>query len=114
MLAPGFGHWYAGAYLTRGTMIRLAGGALLGAAFYVAVEYSAIFKGDPADFDRGAADSFAYLGGLAGAVIIVGGTIDDVVTAPRRVRRLNRARAGVAIAPFVTPHATGLALGGWF
>jgi hypothetical protein len=52
---------------------------------------------------------------IGGLVLVAAGTIDDIITAPLRVRRQNRARGwDVGLAPVVTQHSAGFALGGRF
>ncbi len=105
---PSIGHWYAGKGATRGLGLRLAGGAtaLLGVGLALA-ECPISFSGDPCEPGLG-----IVLLAIGGAVF-VGGMVDDVVTAPRRVWRYNQER-GFGVAPVVTPSSTGLALGGRF
>lgn len=109
MLAPSAGHWYAGKLVTRGMGLRAAG------VLAAVVGFTGTFR-DCEPFvsgqtcDTRPALTLMIIGG--GLVLI--GTIDDIVTAPLRVRRQNRERAGVAIAPIVTRDTAGLALGGRF
>ena len=109
VLGPSFGHWYAGKVATRGLGLRVGGigSALLGLFLLV--------TDCPLDHEETLCDSKIGLVTLiGGAGLFLGGTIDDIVTAPRRVRRRNQRLAGVALAPMVTPRSAGLALGGWF
>lgn len=115
VFAPSFGHWYADAHLTRGLGLRLGGMAVVLAGAFVA------FTEDPITYghDDPPTESNEPVIGPAIAIIGVGmfvaGTIDDIVTAPRRVRRLNREReVSVSLAPMVTHQSAGLALGGRF
>jgi hypothetical protein len=115
VFAPTFGHWYADTFLTRGLGLRL-GGVLVALAGVVVA-----FTEDPPCFGFGGEGScpeghepvvgtaIAFLG----VGMVVAGTVDDIITAPRRVQRLNQAH-DVAIAPIVTQHSAGLALGGRF
>jgi hypothetical protein len=113
VIAPSLGHRYAGKLFTRGMKARLIGGLTAVVGLAVIVAQSNIFEGDPADHPVG--DSTAgKLIALAGAGLIVAGTIDDVITAPRRVRRHNRGLRDVAVAPLAASGAAGLAVGGRF
>lgn len=114
VIGPSLGHWYAGKYLTPGMGLRLGGGALaiVGGILFFASTFS--FGHDDSDDDSGGGAAAGALIMIGGAGMLVGGTIHDVVTAPRRVRRHNEARAGYAIAPLVTDGAAGLVLGGRF
>jgi hypothetical protein len=113
VFAPSFGHWYADKYLTRGLGLRVAGGLVVLAGAVVALAESPLFSESE---DSGGSDDpvAGPLIALAGVGLFVAGTVDDIITAPRRVRRLNRERAGFALAPIVTQHGAGLALGGRF
>jgi hypothetical protein len=114
VLAPSFGHWYAGKYLTRGLGLRLGGGALMITGLIVALmEEPLSFGHDDEEDDDGDA-VYGPAIAIAGVGMFVWGTIDDIVTAPGRVRRLNRERAGIAVAPIVTQHSAGFALAGRF
>jgi len=115
VFAPSLGHWYADAYFSRGLGLRLGGMAVVLAGAIVA------FAEDPITYghDDPQTESNDPVIGPAIAIVGVGmfvaGTIDDIVTAPRRVRRLNREReVGVSLAPMVTHQSAGLALGGRF
>lgn len=102
LIAPSTGHVYAGQIITRGLVLRGAGLASLG-GFVLAVR--------DCDFIENDCESagLAILLGLTAVGLYVGGTIDDIVTAPRRVRRHNRART---IQPVITP--AGVAIVGRF
>jgi hypothetical protein len=111
--APSAGHWYAGTRGTRGLAVRLAGVAtLLAGAVYKETECP-LFSfghddGPPCIPQRG---SNVLLVGLG---LVLAGTIDDIVTAPSRVRRHNERLSNLAIAPMLTGSSAGLALGGRF
>jgi hypothetical protein len=51
---------------------------------------------------------------IAGALLYIGGTLDDIITAPLRVREHNERAASVGLAPLATRDALGLALAGRF
>ncbi len=104
-LAPSAGHWYAGTAVTRGLGLRAlgAGSALLGFAATLDCEPNQPCDGSP-----------IFVGGLLlGAALYLGGTIDDIRQAPRRVRGINTQR-GSAVLPRVTNDSIGLAFGGTF
>ena len=113
-LAPSFGHWYAGKYFTRGLGMRLGAGAVVVLGAVVALTEDPISFGhdDPPEEEEDAVIGPAIM--IAGAALFVAGTIDDIVQAPRRVARLNRERAGFAVAPLLTPGTAGFALTGRF
>jgi hypothetical protein len=102
LFAPNLGHWYRGAIVTRGTGLRMAGAALTVYGFFRMLDCSG-----------GCSDAAGYLfyGGL---VLYAVATIDDIITAPLRVRKHNRKLDGVVLTPMVTSHSAGLALGGRF
>lgn len=101
LVAPNLGHWYQGTGLTRSTGLRAAGAL---AAFYGA------FIGLNCD---GCGDRPEYLF-VAGALLYLGATVDDIIDAPRRARKHNRRLEQLRLAPAVTGHGAGLALGGRF
>ncbi|HWO24132.1 MAG TPA: hypothetical protein VNO30_35560 [Kofleriaceae bacterium] len=109
VLAPSFGHWYAGKPFTRGLGVRLVGAVTVVTAFAVAVD-EGLLDGEPHAADRTAIPPTLA---ITGAVLLLAGTLDDLATTPRRVRRWNHAH-GFSIAPIAGPHAAGLALGGQF
>jgi hypothetical protein len=103
LLAPSFGHWYRGAALTRGLGLRALGGVGL---FLGVVSALGCEDGD-------CSSSGEYLA-IGGAVLYLGGTLDDIVTASTEVRKHNQRAEVLGLAPIVTKHAAGLALGGRF
>jgi hypothetical protein len=100
-LAPSMGHWYRGTVATRGMAFRALGLISLTYGFLRAI------KGE------GETDTVMLLayGGLA---LYAGGTIDDIVSAPIRVRQHNRRLQQLQLAPMPAPGGIGLALGGRF
>ncbi|HWO22935.1 MAG TPA: hypothetical protein VNO30_29445 [Kofleriaceae bacterium] len=120
VIAPSLGHWYAGTALTRGMGVRLLGTALIfgGAVVGVASFFDQLHddNDDDNDTDTVVRDSpTAKALVISGLVLVAAGTIDDIITAPLRVRRENRARGwGVGLAPVVTQQSAGFALGGRF
>lgn len=99
-LGPSVGHWYRGAFLTRGMI-----GRALGVATLVFVMNF--------DCDGGSCDTATNIF-LGGAALFVLGSADDIITAPLRVRAHNQRLQDVTLTPMVTPHAAGLALGARF
>jgi hypothetical protein len=106
--APSFGHWYAGTFATRGLGLRAGGAVVALIGVSVALSQCPLFSGDECDDTEGA------LIGLAGIGMYVAGTVDDIVTAPRRVRERNARFSGIAVAPVVTGRSAGVAVGGRF
>jgi len=108
MFGPGFGHWYAGKFATRGLGLRAAGlaSAVLGVG--VALAECPLFSEEECDPSVGT----TLL--IVGAGLFIGGTIDDIVTAPSRARRRNQRFESVGIAPVLTSRSAGFALGGRF
>ncbi|HWO22230.1 MAG TPA: hypothetical protein VNO30_25905 [Kofleriaceae bacterium] len=113
-IAPSFGHWYAGKYFTRGLGMRLGAGAVVVLGALVALGEDPISYGhdDPPEEDGEAVIGPAIM--IAGAALFVAGTIDDIVQAPGRVARINRERAGLAVAPLLAPNTAGFSLAGRF
>ena len=114
LLAPSFGHWYGDKGFTRGFGLRL-GALAVGVTAIVVVLWSCplSFERDPVeDPDCGKGETAGAILGIAALGMWVGGTVDDIVQAPRRVRRRNAAR--YAITPLVQSDRAGLALVGAF
>lgn len=117
-LAPSFGHWYAGKYWTRGLGLRLGSIAVLfgGLILALASDPCPLFGGhDTASCDSGSTpDAIAIATVIAAGGMFVWGTIDDIVDAPRRVRRMNAESQGLtlSLAPLRSRDGTGLALVG--
>ena len=109
--APSFGHWYAGAIGTRGMAMR-AGGAAAGlvAVWWAFSECPLFASEDECHETSGPAVLAIVAGGLW-----VGGTIDDIIQAPRRVRRRNARLQNLTLAPLATRDGGGgLVLAGQF
>lgn len=107
-LGPSAGHVYTGEFFTRGLAVRTAGALLVGAG--LATELGDCgFTDDACD-----ASPLAYGLLIAGAAISTAGVVDDIATAPRRARRLNRAAASLSLAPQVAPGRAGVAVVGTF
>jgi hypothetical protein len=118
-VAPTFGHWYGGAIVTRGLGLR-AGGVLV---FLIGAladsEGCSLVYGDPESEPADCGDNFRTKKGtammFAGMAMFVGGTVDDIVTAPGRVHRHNeRLRAQLSLVPIAHRDFGGLALTGTF
>lgn len=109
LLAPTFGHWYAGSIVTRGLGVRVLG---VGSAFAGAVisfgRCSFEGEGRCEDADLGV----ALL--LAGAVLYVAGTADDIATVSARVRRRNSRMMGITVVPALRSDSSGIAIAGRF
>lgn len=117
LFAPSFGRWYAGEIFTRGLGLRLGGAALtiVGVGMTLAEAPIGFGHDDTPEDD-------SKTGGLGPVVLMAGlgmfawGTVEDIAKAPGAARRTNRERAGAgfALAPLVTRHSAGFALGGQF
>ena len=103
MFAPSFGHWYAHAFLSRG--VRAAGASTLLLALGVAVVEGVTGNANPR-----LAEGIA----IAGAVLYVAGTVDDIVTAPASARRENQRLQGLMVAPMIRPGGAGVMFAGRF
>lgn len=108
LVGPSIGHWYAGKYVTRGLGLRALGVAAAFTGAMVALSECGLFSEEPCDPTGG--ETIALLG----AGLFIAGTVDDIVTAPGRVRRHNERLAGLAVAPVLTQHSAGFAIGGRF
>lgn len=108
-MAPSFGHWYRGQILTRGLGVRTVGFAVFAWGVVKAFD-------DLCEDCSGSSSDVETTTGLviAGLLLYAGGTIDDIVTAPLAVRKHNQRLEILGIAPMVTSHGAGLALGGRF
>ena len=114
VLAPSFGNWYAGRYLTRGLGLRVGGMAMFVAGAVVALGGSGGYGHDNTSSDDSdeSAGVAILIGGLALFAI---GTVDDIISAPANARKTNRERGyTLGLAPVVTQHSAGFALGGRF
>jgi hypothetical protein len=115
MFAPSFGHWYAGTYLTRGEVLRATGLLTLLVGAVADSQGCSLFgepgNGEPAncnDAFRTPAGTVLMLGGIA---MFVGGTVDDIVRAPARVRSRN---AELHVQPMLRADGGGISLAGTF
>jgi hypothetical protein len=112
MVGPSFGHWYAGKYVTRGLGLRALGIATVVAGAMFVVSQCPLFA--ESENGDGCDDTGGAMIALVGAGLFVAGTIDDIATAPGRVRKHNARLSGLAVAPVLTQHSAGFALGGRF
>jgi hypothetical protein len=116
LLAPSFGHWYAGKFFTRGLALRAAG---LGTLVLGAI---ASLDACPLSFSHDTADDPCEDSSLGTGLLIAGlgifawGTLDDIVTAPRRVRAKNAAsrEAQLTVMPTLRHDGGGFAVAGRF
>lgn len=114
LVAPTFGHWYGGKGFTRGFAVRIGAVGLGFTALVVAFSGCSLSFGHDQedDPDCGQGTAAGALLGLAALGMWVGGTVDDIVQAPKRVRRRNAAR--FALTPLMRDDRVGLALVGAF
>jgi hypothetical protein len=108
LVGPSWGHWYGGKALTGGLGLRALGMgmAMVGAVIMV----SCIFEADcPAETGAG----LLFLGGSGS---YVAGTVWDLATAAKQVRKWNAEHVTITPTAMRTDHgaAAGLALGGSF
>lgn len=109
--APGFGHWYAGKFWTRGLGARLAASGVSLIALTWALSECPLFSDEE---DCGDTTGAGVL--MVGAIgLWVYGTVDDIVTAPGRVRDYNKRHATpIAITPILRHDGGGIGLSGTF
>jgi hypothetical protein len=107
VFGPSFGHWYARKYFTRGLGCRLVGGAALFGAVALALE-------NFGSSDDGPGESAVVGLVFSGLILYVVGTLDDIVTAPSRVRKHNQRLKDIAVTPLAVSHGGGLGLTGRF
>lgn len=101
LVTPSLGHWYRGSIMTRGFALRLLAAATGIASFVTIIG---------CECSTPVADKIL----IGSAVLYVGASIDDILTAPLAVRKHNRRIESLGLAPMVTNHAVGLALSGRF
>ncbi len=101
VLAPSFGHWYAGSYLTPGLGMRLGGAALVGLGFSMSFSYP--------DEDHSTKAKVGEAIGIAGIGLVAGGVIYDIATAGRAAKRWNAKH--LQVAPSVVSSGTQTTLG---
>jgi hypothetical protein len=105
LLAPSFGHIYANSFLTRGLGLRVLGlGVLIG---LVTVEAKS--ECEESCNNRGVVG--IALGALG---LYAWGTVDDIATAPRAVRRYNERLRNVTLVPMVRRNTAGVVLSAQF
>lgn len=106
LVGPNLGHWYQGTLITRGTLLRVVG------ATTVIYSLDRIFS--PRDDTTPSPLPFYDYVALAGFLLYVAATVDDIVDAPLRAWKHNRHLEDVVLAPMITDRSAGLALGGRF
>lgn len=101
VVAPSFGPWYARAAFTRGLGLRLLGGPMAVAGLIMQLDcYPDECResgGEPRERRR-----MLFVGGA----MFIGGTLDDILGAPRRARAHND-RHRVALVPLAGRAASG-------
>jgi len=115
LVAPTFGHWYGGKGFTRGFALRIGAVGLGFTALVVAFSGCSISFGhddQEEDPNCGQGETAGALLGLTALGLWIGGTVDDIIQAPKRVRRRNAAR--FAVTPLMRDDRVGLALVGAF
>jgi hypothetical protein len=110
LIAPSAGRWYARSARWRGLGLRLAGAGTAVLAAAAALSECGLFSSGHCQPTGG------VVLGIAGAGLWVGGTIDDIVMAPRDARRHNERLRQVTLVPLVRPddHGLGLAVAARF
>ena len=106
VFAPSFGHWYAGRFATRGLGLRLAGA---GFATLALLSFIAICEDE-------CTPTIPQALLVAGVGFAIAGTIDDIATAPRAVRRYNQRQHSASIVPVIRRDnsSVGFAITGQF
>jgi hypothetical protein len=106
MFTPSFGHWYAGRFATRGLGLRLVGA---GFATLALLSFIAICEDE-------CTPTLPKALLVTGVGFAVAGTIDDIATAPRAVRRYNQRQHSASIVPVIRRDnsSVGLAITGQF
>lgn len=110
VIAPTFGHVYAGDYLSPGLGLRVAGAGLLALGVY---DWSLPYHTSSPTLEFSPVGGWLILGGIAAFTT---GTIYDIATSRREARRYNREHAMVVPMPMATPDgpAAGMGLAGRF
>jgi hypothetical protein len=106
VVAPSFGHWYAGGGWTRGMKLRLAG---LGIATLGSMAISS-WDEDGLRPDRMPGAIVPAIGVALFAI----GTVDDIATARRAVRKRNAAIGDLTVTPTATANGASIMLAGRF
>jgi len=109
--APSFGHWYAHSFATRGMKTRGVASAVILLGGLIALSECPLFESEPG-CNSDAGDALL----IAGLVGYLGGTLDDIVTAPGKARAYNERARGrnVALIPLAHRDAAGVAFAGSF
>ncbi len=109
IVAPSFGHFYAGEYVTPGGIVRLGGAGLALTGLVIAMTHWSSPNGPP---------DYAGVLAVGGGILMASGAIADIAGTPRAVARYNRKHA-FSISPSVVssgggPSGFGLSIGGSF
>jgi hypothetical protein len=105
LLAPSFGHWYARSPVTRGLGMRLAGASAVFLGVMIAIG---------CDGCSGSGVNLPLVLALTGTGLYIGGTIDDIVTAPGKARRYNHRFQDVTVVPMIHRDNSGFMITGRF
>jgi hypothetical protein len=109
-VGPSAGHLYTGELFTRGLGVRTLGVVATLTGAMIAFSDCGLFAPQPCE-ESPVGPTIAVLGVAAYAA----GTIDDILTAPGRAARMNRAAATrVTLAPRLAPGRAGVAVVGTF
>jgi hypothetical protein len=104
-VAPSLGQWYEGKLLSRGMAIRAVGSLATAIGMYYLAARGETNSGINSE-------ALPVIG--AGLLLYTAGALDDLISAPLRVRKHNRRIEGLGLAPAVTDRSLGFALGGRF
>jgi hypothetical protein len=116
VFGPSIGNWYAGKGVSRGLVLRIGGAALTALGAAVIISSADFFNSQGSSSDQ----SGGLLLGVVGAGMVLGGTVSDILSAPRAAADDNRRRRGarLSVAPLVShaggAHQAGLAVVGAF
>ena len=111
ILAPSFGHWYAGSSWTRGLALRTAALLPFGIALNRTMSCPLVLE---TDFRGCGPDRLGQGLVIAAMALYAAGTLDDIITAPAAVRRHNERLRSIAVVPMVRRDAGGLMLAAQF
>ena len=105
MFAPSAGRWYAGSRSWRGVGLRAAGLGTAVIAAAVLLSECGLFS----EHNCNPTGGTVLLVGAAG--LWVGGTLDDIIMAPRDARHHNEQLHQLTVVPLVQPNSRSLGLG---
>jgi hypothetical protein len=106
LIAPSFGHWYAGRGLTKGLQARLVGTAMLAGAAALALQCIV----NDEESSGPCHETGMIVLGVAGGIGVLYGTVHDLATARHSARHYNELR----LVPVVHSTGGGLSLSGRF